>query len=218
MPMCKTSSMPSAGSSNNTADNVREGRRWFDAPAALAGLVALSPLLLVTAALVKLTSPGPAFHRAERVGKGARRFRLYKFRTMAADAARRGPGITRTGDSRITPLGRWLRRFKLDELPQLINVVLGDMSLVGPRPEDPRYVARYSPEQCRVLGVRPGLTSPASIRYRAEETLLAADDWETVYLNTILPDKLNIELDYLQRRTLLTDLAVVWRTLLALVG
>jgi lipopolysaccharide/colanic/teichoic acid biosynthesis glycosyltransferase len=178
-------------------------------------LLTLSPFLLVLAALVRLTSPGPALYRAQRVGKNGRLFRLYKFRSMMIEAAHLGPGLTTAGDNRITPVGRWLRRFKFDELPQLVNILIGDMSLVGPRPEDPRYVAHYTPEQRRVLAVRPGLTSPASVRYRAEETLLAGADWEAVYLQQILPDKLRLELEYLQTRTAFSDLKILWQTALA---
>ena len=124
-------------------------------------------------------------------------FRLYKFRRMVSDADKQGPGITATGDSRITRVGRFLRRTKIDELPQLINVLSGDMSLVGPRPEDPRYVTLYTPEQRRVLAVRPGITSAASLAYRHEEQLLAGADWETVYREEVLPAKLAIDLEYL---------------------
>jgi len=135
---------------------------------------------------------------------------------MVADADKRGPGITATGDSRVTPVGRFLRRTKIDELPQLINVLRGDMSLVGPRPEDPRYVARYTPEQRRVLAVRPGITSAASLTYRHEEQLLSGEDWETVYRTQVMPEKLAIDLAYLQRRTLWSDLVLVFRTVVAM--
>jgi lipopolysaccharide/colanic/teichoic acid biosynthesis glycosyltransferase len=189
--------------------------RFVDVLFATLGLLTLSPFLLVLAALVRLTSPGPALYRAQRVGKNGRLFRLYKFRSMMIEAAHLGPGLTTAGDNRITPVGRWLRRFKFDELPQLVNILIGDMSLVGPRPEDPRYVAHYTPEQRRVLAVRPGLTSPASVRYRAEETLLAGADWEAVYLQQILPDKLRLELEYLQTRTAFSDLKILWQTALA---
>ncbi len=178
-------------------------------------LVALSPLLLVIGLLVRLTSPGPALHRGRRAGQGGRPFDLLKFRSMRVDAAQAGPGITAAGDQRITPLGGLLRRTKLDELPQLLNVLKGDMSLVGPRPEDPRYVALYTPAQRRVLAVRPGITSPASVRYRAEEQLLTGADWEAVYVHQIMPDKLAIELDYLERRSLLADVKILWQTALA---
>jgi lipopolysaccharide/colanic/teichoic acid biosynthesis glycosyltransferase len=143
-------------------------RRLLEAAVSLTGLVILSPLLVALAILVKATSRGPVFYRGERVGLRGRLFRVWKFRSMTVDAERTGPGITADADPRVTRVGRFLRRFKLDELPQLVNVLAGDMSLVGPRPEDPRYVALYTPEQRAVLEVRPGLTSPASLRYADE--------------------------------------------------
>ena len=188
-------------------------RRLLDAVAAAAGLLLLSPLFALLALAVKLSSPGPVFHRGERVGLGGRRFRLYKFRSMRADEA--GPAITRAGDPRITAVGRILRKTKLDELPQLINVLTGDMSLVGPRPEAPQYVELYDAEQQRILSARPGITSPASLLYRSEEEHLAGDDWERAYTERIMPEKLRIDLDYLGRRTLRSDLAVIARTLAA---
>ncbi len=188
--------------------------RWLDMLVSLTGLLVLGPLFLLLAALIKLDSPGPVFYRAERVGKGAQTFRLIKFRTMVSDAERQGPSITTAGDKRVTPVGRLLRRTKLDELPQLVNVLKGDMSLVGPRPEDPRYVALYTPEQRRVLAVRPGITSPASLRYRHEEQVLSGPDWEQVYVGQVMPHKVQLELDYLERRTLWSDLRVLFSTLL----
>lgn len=190
--------------------------RLIDVLAAAAGLLILSPLLLALALWVKLSSPGPIFYRARRVGRGGQLFHLYKFRTMVADADRQGPGITTAGDSRITPVGRFLRRTKLDELPQLLNVLKGEMSLVGPRPEDPRYVALYNAEQQRVLQVRPGITSPASLQYRNESELLRGRDWETVYTQEILPHKLALELDYLQKRSVWRDLGLIGQTVLSL--
>ena len=191
-------------------------QRSIDLLAAALGLILLSPLFLAVAALIKLTSPGPVFHRAQRVGKDGVPFTLFKFRSMRAGAAASGPGITRSGDERITPIGRLLRRTKIDEIPQLLNVILGDMSLVGPRPEDPRYVTLYTPEQKRILSVRPGITSAASIRYRHEEALLTGDDWEKRYVSDVMPAKLRIDLDYLDRRTTASDVGILWQTFLAL--
>lgn len=191
-------------------------KRTFDLLASALGLIILSPIFALIALLIRLTSPGPVFYRARRVGQGGREFTLYKFRSMVADADRRGPGITAAGDSRVTPVGRVLRRTKLDELPQLWNVLRGDMSLVGPRPEDPRYVALYTPEQRRVLDVRPGITSLASIEYRNEEAVLHGPDWEQHYIHEVMPAKLAIDLRYVQRATLFTDLLIILRTLLAL--
>jgi FlaA1/EpsC-like NDP-sugar epimerase/lipopolysaccharide/colanic/teichoic acid biosynthesis glycosyltransferase len=178
------------------------------------GLLLLAPVFLVIGLMIKLTSPGPVFYRGERVGRWGRRFKLYKFRSMVQDADRRGPGITGKDDPRITAVGRFLRRTKLDELPQLINILRGEMSLVGPRPEDPRYVAFYTAEQRRLLSVRPGITSPASLYYRQEETLLAGDDWERAYCKQILPHKLALDLAYLRERTLWTDLVLILSTLI----
>lgn len=191
--------------------------RLLDLVVSLVGLVLLSPLLLLVAVLVKLDSDGPVFYRAERVGQGGQPFQLYKFRSMVRDADQQGPGITTAGDSRITRLGRLLRRTKVDELPQLWNVCKGDMSLVGPRPEDPRYVALYTPDQRQVLAARPGLTSPASVRYRHEEQLLQGADWERVYVEQVMPQKLEIERQYLAQRTLWTDVRVLAHTLRAVV-
>jgi lipopolysaccharide/colanic/teichoic acid biosynthesis glycosyltransferase len=188
-------------------------RRLAETLLAAAALLVLAPLLAAIALAVRLTSAGPALHRAERVGRGGRIFTLYKFRSMAVGAS--GAAITRADDPRVTQLGRLLRRSKLDELPQLINVLIGDMSLVGPRPETPRYVALYDAAQRRSLAARPGITSPASLRYRNEETLLVGPDWETTYVETILPAKLRIDLEYLDRRTLCSDLVVIACTIAA---
>jgi len=124
-----------------------------------------------------------------------------------------GPGITTSGDPRITRIGAWVRRHKVDELPQLVNVIAGDMSLVGPRPEDPRYVALYTPEQRQILQVRPGITSAASLAYRNEEQMLSGPNWQDTYIHEVMPAKLAIDLDYLARRNLLTDLTLILRTI-----
>src|SRR5262249_41340438 len=149
-------------------------------------------------------------YRGERVGRDGRLFRLYKFRSMRVGEA--GPAITRAADARVTRVGALLRRTKLDELPQLLNVLAGHMSLVGPRPEAPRYVAMYSAEQRRILSARPGITSPASLLYRGEEAQLVGDDWERLYVEEIMPAKLRIDLEYLDRRTLGSDLGVIIAT------
>lgn len=190
--------------------------RLFEVILAFWGLIFFSPLLLIVAIWIKLDTPGPIFYRPQRVGQGGQFFRLVKFRTMLAGADRRGPGITTAGDRRITAAGHFLRKTKIDELPQLVNVLKGDMGLVGPRPEDPHYVALYTAAQRQVLAARPGITSPASLRYRNEEQLLAGTDWERIYLQKIMPDKLQIELEYLARRTIWTDLLLVFHTFYAL--
>jgi len=185
--------------------------RWVDGLCAAAGLILLSPVLAGAALAVKLSSPGPVLHRAVRVGRAGNPFAMLKFRTMVLGAVA-GPGITSAEDPRVTPVGHVLRRWKLDELPQLVNVLRGEMSLVGPRPEDPRYVARYTPEQRRVLRVRPGLTSPASLRFFREESMLTGEDWETAYLQRILPAKLSEDLEYLEHRSARSDLTILVRS------
>lgn len=192
------------------------GRRGFDLCASVVGLAVLSPILAAIGVLVKLDSPGPVLYVAERVGRQGRSFRLYKFRTMAAGSDRTGPRITTAGDSRVTRAGRFLRRTKLDELPQLVNVLKGDMSVVGPRPESPHYVRLYTPQQREVLRVRPGITSAASLEFRDESALLAGDDWERRYVTEIMPVKLSIELEYLAGRTFVRDLRLMLRTILLL--
>jgi lipopolysaccharide/colanic/teichoic acid biosynthesis glycosyltransferase len=187
-------------------------KRTFDIIASLFGLILLSPLLLVIAIAVKLQDRGPAFHLGERVGMNGRIFRLCKFRSMVLGAEKMGAGITVSGDPRITRLGGFLRDTKLDELPQLFNVLKGDMSFVGPRPEDPGYVEFYSEEERRVLACRPGITSPASLMYRSEEALLKGEDAMERYQREILPHKLSIELAYLQRRTFWSDIKVILDT------
>ena len=188
--------------------------RIFDIVVALAALLVLSPLLVLIAIAVKLTSAGPVIYRAKRTGRGGEPFELFKFRSMAVNNA--GPAITRKGDSRVTPVGRIIRGFKLDELPQLWNVVRGDMSLVGPRPEDPKYTAMYDAAQRKALAVRPGITSAASVQYRDEESLITGDDWEEQYVQRIMPEKLRIDLQYLERRTLFSDVGLILRTVRAM--
>jgi lipopolysaccharide/colanic/teichoic acid biosynthesis glycosyltransferase len=187
-------------------------KRTMDVLFSLGGLIVLSPLLLIIAAAVALSSPGGVFYRAERVGKDGKLFRLYKFRSMVAGADKVGPAITIAGDARVTPVGKFLRKTKLDELPQLINVLKGEMSLVGPRPESPKYVALYTDEQHAVLRVRPGITSLASIRYRDEESLLHGADWETLYIEKIMPEKLAIDLEYIASANPWKDLQIILQT------
>jgi lipopolysaccharide/colanic/teichoic acid biosynthesis glycosyltransferase len=193
-------------------------QRIFDLICAALGLLILSPFLLVVALLIKLQDGGPIFYRAARVGKRGKEFRLYKFRTMVPDASKIGPAITRNDDLRVTRLGRVLRRWKLDEFPQLINVVKGDMAFVGPRPEDPCYTQYYTSAQHALLSVRPGITSPASMLYKDESLLLHGQDWEREYVNRILPHKLSIEAEYLKRRTFWTDFKIIVMTVLQIGG
>jgi lipopolysaccharide/colanic/teichoic acid biosynthesis glycosyltransferase len=190
-------------------------KRLFDLMASCIGLVLLSPFLLVIALLIKMDSRGSVFFRGERIGKGGCSFRIIKFRTMVESPVRTGPGITAAGDPRVTRIGRFLRRYKIDELPQLWNVVCGDMSLVGPRPEDPRYVALYNDQQRRILRVLPGITSPASIRYRNEEALLAESGLGS-YETLIMPQKIAVDLDYIQNRSFLGDLKILAQTVIGI--
>lgn len=187
-------------------------KRSLDFLGAMIGLLILSPLLAVSAAAVRFSSPGPAIYRQERVGRHGTPFEIRKLRTMRVGAA--GPAVTVGDDPRITCVGRWLRSTKLDELPQLWNVVRGDMSLVGPRPEVPQYVALWSPEDREViLSVRPGITDPASIEFRREaEALADVSDPERYYVEVVLPRKVALYRDYVSARTLRKDLAILVRT------
>lgn len=189
-------------------------KRLFDLAASLLALILLSPFFALIALAIMFTSSGPVFYRGERIGRDGVAFRIVKFRTMRVDAG--GPGITRADDARVTPVGRFLRRMKLDELPQLINVVCGEMSIVGPRPEAPEFVRLYTVDERRVLGVRPGLTSPASLRYRNEASLLGGDDWHERYVSDIMRDKLREDLNYIAQRTFFGDLRLIFRTIAAL--
>jgi len=187
-------------------------KRLFDVAVAALALLLLSPLLLLVALAVKLDTPGPVFYRQERVGRHGVPFRIHKFRTMRHGAG--GPPLTVGDDARITRSGAWLRRTRIDELPQFIDVLLGRMSLVGPRPEVPRYVALYPPAlRERVLAVRPGITDPASLAYIDEAAqLAAAADSEREYVEVILPAKLQCAADYAERASLASDIGVLWRT------
>lgn len=195
-------------------------KRLFDLLASAFGLCLCMPLLSVIAILVKLDSKGPVFFRQRRVGRGGKEFSIFKFRSMVVDAPNRGLQITvGAADPRITRLGGVLRKLKLDELPQLINVFVGDMSFVGPRPEVPRYVAQYDQRQRKVLEVRPGITDPASLAFRDENELLAKEsDPEQAYLTWIMPRKLEMNLEYLSRRTMAKDFGIILRTIGCLVG
>lgn len=193
-------------------------KRIFDILAASLGLILCSPLFLTIAILIKRDSRGPVLYRGARAGKDGNLFFILKFRTMSADATERGAGITTRDDVRITRAGRALRRYKLDELPQLWNVLRGDMSLVGPRPEDPRYVQHYTPAQHAVLRVRPGMTGAAALAFRHEEQMLDGAAWEEKYVCEIMPAKLELELAYLERRTFWSDLEILSRTALAILG
>ena len=190
-------------------------KRAFDLAVAALLLLLLSPLMAAIAAWIKLDSPGPVFFRQTRVGRHGVPFRIHKFRTMGMDAAQRGGALTVGGDPRITRAGAWLRPRRLDELPQLIDVLQGTMSLVGPRPEVPEYVAHY-PEalRARALATRPGITSPGALEFLDEaEQLASAADPEREYIELILPRKVQLAADYADQAGLRGDLAVLWATL-----
>ncbi|MBM3515138.1 MAG: sugar transferase [Alphaproteobacteria bacterium] len=189
-------------------------KRIFDFLSAGLALAILWPLFVVAAAAIKLSSSGPVFFRQERIGRSGHAFRIFKFRTMR-EAIAGGPMITVADDPRVTHVGRWLRRFKLDELPQLINVMLGDMSLVGPRPEVAHYVALWpASERELILSVRPGITDPASIKFRNEGEILARyADPEAAYREVILPEKVALYADYVRTASFADDISLIFKTL-----
>lgn len=189
-------------------------KRAFDLFLALPGILLLAPLFHLVALWIRVCDGSPVFFRQERVGRGGVSFRMWKYRTMVPGGETRGGLLTVGDDARITAAGRILRKYKIDELPQLFNVLAGTMSFVGPRPEVARYVALYTPEQRRVLEMMPGITDPASIRFRRESELLAdAGDPEDYYVRVLLPEKIRLNLEYGRRATLSGDLRVILCTL-----
>ena len=193
-------------------------KRLFDITASGLGLLVLSPLFLILAVWIKLDSPGPVFYRQVRVGRGNKDFRLFKFRSMRVGSDKKGLITVGGHDPRVTRSGYYIRKYKLDELPQLINVFIGDMSLVGPRPEVRKYVDLYTPEQLHVLDVRPGITDMASIRYRNENELLEqAADPEQYYRDVVMQDKLCINLEYIADHSFIKDLKIIFMTFKAVV-
>lgn len=192
-------------------------KRLFDIVASGLGLLVLSPIFLVLAIWIKMDSEGPVFYRQVRVGRNNKDFRIFKFRSMRVNADK-GSLVTIGDDPRITRSGRFIRKMKLDELPQLINVLIGDMSLVGPRPEVRHYVDYWTPQQMSVLAVRPGITDPASIKFRNENELMGkADDPERYYINTIMQEKLNLYLKYVSHHSLLGDIGLIFKTIVAII-
>jgi lipopolysaccharide/colanic/teichoic acid biosynthesis glycosyltransferase len=192
-------------------------KRAFDIGAATAALFILSPLLGLAALLIKLDSPGPVFFKQERIGRSFRPFWIYKFRTMVRDASTRGGLITVGEDRRITRVGRILRKTKVDEIPQLINILKGEMAIVGPRPEIRHYVELFRRDYEEILKVRPGLTDLASLKYRDEAALLRkAANPEDEYRTRVLPDKIRLAKDYLRRSSFLFDLGLILKTLFKL--
>lgn len=187
-------------------------KRAFDILVSFFGLILLFPLFIVVAIFVKIDSKGPIFFSQERIGKDFKPFRILKFRTMVQ--TKDGPFITAANDQRITRIGKYLRRYKIDELPQLFNVLKGDMSLVGPRPEIKRYVDLFESEYRTILKVRPGITDPASIRYSNEEIILSqSPDYERLYIKKILPEKINLSIEYIKNHNMIIDIMIILKTI-----
>lgn len=188
-------------------------KRLVDFILSLIGLTILSPFLIIISIAIMLDSKGGVFYLQTRVGKGNKDFKLFKFRTMSTGSDKKGLLTVGNRDSRITKVGYFLRKYKLDELPQLINVLIGNMSLVGPRPEVRKYVDMYNDKQLRVLDVKPGITDVASYTYFAENELLSkSDNPEKTYIEEVMPDKLNINLEYINKRNVLTDFGIIFKT------
>lgn len=198
---------------------MKRSKRIVDITLALVGLTVCLPIFIVISVCIKLDDGGPVFFMQERVGRGGKLFNIVKFRTMRLNADRVGPAITIGADPRITRVGSWLRKTKLDELPQLWNVLVGQMSFVGPRPEVPQYVRYYNSEQRKVLNLVPGITDPASIKYRNESEILAqSQDPIRTYVEQIMPDKIKINLQYARTATIWTDLKLIVVTVLVAFG
>jgi lipopolysaccharide/colanic/teichoic acid biosynthesis glycosyltransferase len=192
-------------------------KRALDVIVAAVALIVLAPLFALVAVLIKADSPGPVLFWQERIGRAFRPFWIYKFRTMVKDAPSKGGALTASGDTRITRIGKMLRQTKIDELPQLINILRGDMSLVGPRPEVRKYVELFRQQYETILAVRPGLTDLASIKYRDESAILArSENPEQEYIQRILPDKVRLGEEYVRQSSLFLDLTLIFRTLLAI--
>ena len=190
-------------------------KRIFDFFAALIGIIILSPIFIIVSIAIKLDSPGNIMFLQKRVGKCGKEFDIFKFRTMVTNAERLGKQITVGKDNRITKVGAFLRKYKIDELPQLFNVLKGDMSLVGPRPEVPKYVALYNEEQKKVLSVRPGITDLASLKYSDENDILGkVENPEEYYINVIMKYKLSLNLEYIEKSNLFFDISLVIKTIL----
>lgn len=189
-------------------------KRIFDVVISIVVLILLLPLFLLVAVAIKMDTAGPVFYVQKRAGKDRREFGMFKFRTMATGSDLKGLLTIGIDDKRITRSGQFLRRYKLDELPQLINVVAGNMSLVGPRPEVMRYVNFYTPQQLQVLNVKPGITDPVSIRFFDENQIIAKyADPEEGYVKEVMPEKLRMNLEYLKNRSFFSDLKIIWKTI-----
>lgn len=189
------------------------GKRLFDLTLAACGILFLSPLFIIISIVIKLTSKGPVLFKQERIGANFRPFKIYKFRSMVTGAEKKGPGVTSADDSRITPVGSFLRKTKLDELPQLFNVLFGQMSLVGPRPEIEKFVEKAKSEYHHILSVKPGITDFAAIEYRDEEEIMSRyEDKEKAYIENVLPLKIELYKKYIERKNFSTDCKILFRT------
>lgn len=194
-------------------------KRFFDILVSILALILLSWLFLICAIFIKLSSRGPVFYKGKRVGRSGNIFLMHKFRSMVINADKIGTDLTPKGDPRVTKFGKFLRKTKLDELPQLIDVLKGDMSLVGPRPESPMYAKYYNERQKRVLNVRPGIVGPTQIKYRHEELLLKdKPNPDEYYINELMPKKLEIDLQYLDKQNFFTDIAIIFKAFLAVIN
>ena len=187
-------------------------KRSMDVAMALVGLVLFAPLLAAVAVAIKATSPGPVFYRGVRTGRHGTSFRMFKFRTMVVGAEKLGGTTTGENDSRVTPLGRLLRQYKIDEIPQLLNVLKGEMSFVGPRPEVAEYTEQYTANQRRILSVRPGITDFSSLEFRNLQDVVGQKDTDGAYRTRVLPRKIALRLQYVDERSLATDLRILLRT------
>jgi len=187
-------------------------KRVFDFISSLSALVFLSPFLLIVSILIKLDSKGPIFFRQKRIGKDGRIFRIYKFRTMVQNAEKIGDKITKGNDPRITKIGKILRRYEIDEIPTLINVLKGEMSIVGPRPEIPKFLQYYSGKYRKILSVRPGMTDLGTLKFRDEAKYLKNGNAEETYIKRILPKKLNLYLEYVNNMGFIYDLKIIFKT------
>ena len=206
------------GSKQDRSIFQNASKRLLDVTVATLGLIGLLPLVMLCALLVRIQSSGPIIYRAKRVGRGGRIFAMYKFRTMVENAESLGPGLTIYRDSRITKLGRFLRRTKWDEIPQFLNVIKGDMSIIGPRPEIPEYVKYYNENQKRVLQVRPGITGPVQVtNYDEEKKLKDQTDPERYYITQLMPRKLEIDLGYIEKQSIVSDLLLLVKTFFMIV-
>ena len=197
-------------------NKINQGiKRIFDFVVSLVGVIIISPILLIVAIAIKIDSKGDILFLQKRVGRKGKPFYIYKFRTMVTDAEKLGKQITVGKDNRITKVGAFLRKYKIDELPQLLNVVKGEMSLVGPRPEVPRYVELYTEEEKKVLDIRPGITDLASLRYKDENDILGkVENPEEYYINIIMKDKLKLNLEYIEKSNILFDISLIFKTII----